>query len=147
MTLDDIDWDTGALLVRGSKAVEYERLPLPADVGESLALYLRDRPTCETRRVFLTMRAPRKALKGSGSICGIVRYAIKRAGLHPPHRGAYVFRHSLATRMLRAGGSLADIGEILRHQSPDTTAIYAKVDLTSLRTLALPWPGTAEVEE
>lgn len=67
--------------------------------------------------------------------------ALKQAGVESPHTGAHVFRHSLATSLLRKGCSLDEIGELLRHQSPNTTAIYAKVDVTALRALALPWPG------
>lgn len=74
----------------------------------------------------------------------MVKHALARAGIDSPRKGAHQFRHTLATEMLRRGASLAEIGELLRHRSPQTTAIYAKVDLTSLRTLALPWPGGAQ---
>jgi integrase/recombinase XerD len=78
------------------------------------------------------------------AIASLVRHALVRAGIHSQRNGAHQFRHRLATQMLRHGASLAEIGELLRHRSPQTTTIYAKVDLTSLRTLALPWPGGAE---
>ena len=79
--------------------------------------------------------------QNSLAICSLVMRALKEAGVESAHTGAHVFRHSLATNLLREGCSLDEIGELLRHQSPDTTAIYAKVDLVALRTLALPWPG------
>lgn len=87
------------------------------------------------------MRAPRQGFYSSAAVCIVVRRALSRIGLNPSFKGASLFRHSLATRMLRGGASLAEIGEILRHQQPDTTAIYAKVDLAALRSVAQPWPG------
>jgi site-specific recombinase XerD len=87
------------------------------------------------------MMAPHQGFASSVAVCTIVRRAIDRAGLHPPYKGAHLLRHSLATQMLRKGASLAEIGEILRHRAPDTTEIYAKVDLAALHALAQPWPG------
>jgi site-specific recombinase XerD len=93
--------------------------------------------------VFLRDRAPRQGFTGSQSICTVVRSALNRAGVESARKGAHLFRHSLATKMIRRGASLDEIGELLRHRSPNTTAIYAKVDLPALRSLALPWPGGA----
>jgi site-specific recombinase XerD len=110
-----------------------------------LATYLRHaRPKCSSRRIFLRVRAPHQGFKGSSTVGFIVQRALKRARLTPPFTGAHLLRHSLATRMLRGGASLAEIGGILRHQLPKTTAIYAKADLTALRALAQPWPGGAQ---
>jgi site-specific recombinase XerD len=140
MELDDIDWQAGVLIVRG-KGGRRDRLPLPHDVGAALASYLRyGRPVCSTRRLFVCARAPRKGFTNSVAICTIVSRALARAGLRPARRGAHLLRHSLACRMLRRGASLAEIGEVLRHRSPDTTALYAKVDITALRALAPAWP-------
>lgn len=141
MTLDDIQWETGLLTVRG-KGLHHETLPLPQDVGEALAHYLRyRRPQCKTRRVFIRLRAPHQGFTTSAAICDVVRRALARAGLNPACKGAHLLRHSLATRMLSNGASLAEIGAILRHRQPQTTQIYAKVDVKALRTLAQPWPG------
>jgi site-specific recombinase XerD len=141
MTLDDIDWEIGELIVRG-KSDRQERLPLPHDVGEALARYLCDgRPPCSSRRVFIRIKAPHKGFSSSVAICNIVRRALVRANLNPAFKGSHLLRHSLATQMLRGGASLAEIGEILRHQRLNTTQIYAKVDLAALRALAQPWPG------
>ncbi len=141
MTLDDIQWETGLLTVRG-KGLRHETLPLPQDVGEALAHYLRyRRPQCTTRRVFIRLRAPHQGFTTSAAICNVVRRALARAGLNPACKGAHLLRHSLATRMLSNGASLAEIGDILRHRQPQTTQIYAKVDVKALRTLAQPWPG------
>ena len=143
MTLDDIDWDAGELVVRG-KGGRQDRLPLPRDVGQALATYVRQgRPPCASRRVFICAKAPRRGFTSSVAVCTIVRRALARAGLHPPSTGAHLLRHTLGTELLRRGASLTEIGEILRHRHPDTTAIYAKVDLRALRAVAPPWPGGA----
>jgi len=143
MELDDLDWKTGELIVRG-KGGRRDRLPLPRDVGAAVAAYLRHgRPTCSTRRVFVRARAPLRGFANSIAICTIVAQALTRAGLNPPRKGAHLLRHTLACTMLRRGASLAEIGEILRHRSPDTTAIYAKVDVAALRALAPAWPRSA----
>ena len=142
MTLDDLDWERGEIVVRG-KGQRWERLPLPKDVGEALVRYLRYvRPACSTRTVFIRMKAPRHGLRLS-AICCVVRRALKRAGLNPDFKGAHLLRHSLATHMLRRGASLGEIGQLLRHRQPTTTQIYAKVDIKRLRRIALPWMGGA----
>ena len=141
MELNDIDWENGELMVRG-KSVRHDRLPIPKDVGEALAGYLCDvRPHCSSRRVFIRLRAPLQGFTNFIAVCNIVQRAFMRAGLNPECRGSHLLRHSLATQMLRGGASLAEIGEVLRHQLPSTTEIYTKVDVTALRALALPWKG------
>ena len=143
MTLDDLDWEHGEIVVRG-KGQRLERLPLPEEVGAALACYLCDvRPACATRCVFIRMNAPRQGLAGPVAICCIVRRALRRAGLNPEFKGAHLLRHSLATDLLRHGASLEEIGQLLRHRQPTTTQIYAKVDIAALRGIALPWPGGA----
>lgn len=141
LRLEDLNWQEGLITVRG-KAGRYSQMPLPADVGAAIADYLRyGRPAAKSRCVFIRARAP---LEGFRSQCGIgsmVKHALARAGIDASRTGAHQFRHALACQMLRQGASLSEIGEVLRHESPQTTAIYAKVDLASLATLALPWPG------
>jgi site-specific recombinase XerD len=141
LTLDDIDWEAGYISVCG-KGGQRTTLPLPVDVGEAIAAYLKNgRPSSANRHLFLRSRAPAVGFRGPVAISSLVMHALRRAGIDAPHKGAHLFRHSLATGMLGHGASLAEIGELLRHRSPQTTTIYAKVDLGSLRTLALPWPG------
>jgi site-specific recombinase XerD len=141
LNLDDIDWTTSQVMIHG-KAGTSASLPLAPDVAEAIAAYLRnDRPRCSTRRVFIRHRAPIVGLGNSSTISALVMRALEHAGVESVHKGAHVLRHSLATSLLRQGGSLDEIGELLRHRSPNTTAIYAKVDVTALHTLALPWPG------
>lgn len=141
MTLDDIDWESGRLRVRG-KGNRDDWFPIPEDVGKALAHYLRHgRPRCTTRRVFIRIRAPRREFSSSVAICDVVRRALSRAHIDSPRKGAHLLRHSLACEMLRKGASMDEIGEVLRHQRADTTAIYAKVDVAALRGLARLWPG------
>lgn len=140
LELDDLHWRTGEITIRGKKGLRHERFPLPTDVGTAVATYLRERPPSPTRRVFLCRRAPCRSFGSAGAVTTIVRRALGRADLHPPVRGAHVLRHSLATRLLRHGASLVQIGEVLRHRSSSTTEIYAKVDVESLRTVLQPWP-------
>jgi integrase/recombinase XerD len=141
LTLEDLDWPAGLITVRG-KGGHDSPMPLPLEVGEAIAGYLRKgRPPTASRCLFLRARAPVQSFKGSQAIDSVVRHALARAGIDSPRKGAHQFRHGLACQMLRQGASLAEIGEVLRHRSPQTTAIYAKVDLPALRSLALPWPG------
>ncbi len=141
MKLDDIDWEAGLITIRG-KGARHDQLPIPQDAGEALATYLRHgRPPCDTRRVFVRVRAPRRGFSSSVAIANIVRRALRRAGLDPIRKGAHLLRHSLAIKMLQRGACLAEIGQILRHSTQNTTGIYTKVDLAALSTLARPWPG------
>jgi integrase/recombinase XerD len=140
--LGDVDWRHGEVAIVG-KGNRAERLPLPADVGAAIAAYLRrGRPhTAEGRNVFVRVHAPHRALT-TGGVTMVVFGAAQRAGLPKMH--AHRLRHTAATAMLRAGSPLPEVGQVLRHRSPLTTAIYAKVDRDSLAALARPWPpGTA----
>jgi site-specific recombinase XerD len=140
MALEDIDWCHGELIVHG-KGNRDQRLPLPADVGAAVAGYLqRGRQRCDTRTVFLRAIAPTVGLSPVG-ITWVVYSACERACV--PKFGAHRLRHSAATEMLRAGASLIEVGQVLRHANVGTTAIYAKVDFASLRLLAPSWPGSA----
>lgn len=140
LRLDDIDWRAGEVTVVG-KGASIERMPLPAQPGEAIAAWLCDgRPQCSTRAVFTTMRPPGRPLS-PGAVAHVVRTWCRTARI--PQIGAHRLRHTLATEMLRAGASLPEVGQVLRHRSPRSTAIYAKVDQIALRPLARPWPGTA----
>lgn len=140
LELGDLRWRASELVVRGKGAI-HDRLPLPQDVGEALTLYLtQDRPACLSRQVFLCLRAPRRGFASAAAVTTIVERAIERTGLQPALRGAHVLRHSLATRMIQHGATMAEIGQVLRHRSPKTTELYAKVDFEGLRGVSLPWP-------
>ena len=141
LELDDIDWASGSLHLH-TKGGMRNTFPLSPEVGTAIADYLRHgRPRCSSRRVFLRVRAPIGGFRSVAGIGSVVRHVIERAGVDAPTRGAHQFRHGLATRMLRHGASLTEIGDILGHRHPDTTRIYTRVDLEALRSLALPWPG------
>ncbi len=138
MELADLDWRGGEILVRG-KGDRRERLPLPVDVGRGVSAYLRGgRPAAQCRRLFLRARAPSRGLTSS-AVSAIVSSAARKAGLPPT--SAHRLRHTAATELLRAGASLSEVGQVLRHRSALSTAIYAKVDRLALRQIARPWPG------
>ena len=138
LTLDDIDWRAGEVVVHG-KGTREDRLPLPADVGEAIAGYLRDgRPVSGRRAVFLRGRAPFDPI-APGTVSSTVRRACRRAGIDEV--GAHRLRHTVACDMVAAGVPLVQIAQVLRHHSLQSTAIYARVDIEQLRLLAAPWPG------
>lgn len=139
LAMRDIDWQNGRLAVCG-KGRRQEWLPLPQDAGDALLRYIREgRPRTASDHVFAKVWAPQGTLT-SFSVTQIARSALRRAGVKAPINGAHVFRHSAATAMLRSGVSLAGVGAVLRHRSPNTTLIYAKVDAGLLREIAQPWP-------
>jgi integrase/recombinase XerD len=140
LELDSIDWRAGEIVVEG-KSRRPERLPLPVDVGEAIAAYLRDgRPRITGRGVFLQARAPHGALSRYG-VRSVVYSACDRCGV--PRFGPHRLRHTLGTETLRAGASLPEVAQLLRHRSLDATETYAKVDDSALRELAMTWPGSA----
>ncbi len=141
LRLDDIDWRAGEIAVTG-KGSRTERLPLPAPAGEALAAWLTDgRPRCGPRAVFVTVRRPYRQLTPE-AVRAVMGRACDRAGLE--RRGSHRFRHALATEMLRAGASLPEVGQVLRHRNMLSTSIYAKVDHDALRPLARPWPRAGQ---
>jgi integrase len=141
ITLDDIDWRASTLAIPTSKGRRGTRMPLPAQVATALADYLRrGRPPTDERAVFVHHRAPRGARGGASLIRIAVRRAYARAGLDPRLTGTHVLRHTAATRLLRAGASMKEIADVLRHRSLDTSAIYTKVDRIALQGVALAWP-------
>ena len=143
LELDDIDWSTATLNVR-TKGGRRDDFPLSHEVGEAIADYLRrGRPSCSSRRVFLRVKAPIGGFRSPSGIGSVIRHSLERARVNAPTRGAHQFRHGLSTEMMRQGASRSEIGDVLGHRHPDTTRIYAKVDLDALRPLALPWPGGA----
>ena len=148
LTLDDIDWHKGELIVR-SKGSE-TKLPLFQDLGDALIDYLQNgRPKCISNVLFVRIKGSQKKPTATSSLLGIrhiVRAALIRAGLNPEKKGAYLLRHSFATQLLQQGASLQEIGLILRHKLIETTAIYATVDFEKLATLIQPWPYKAEWE-
>jgi site-specific recombinase XerD len=139
--IDDIDWRAGELLIRG-KGQLHDRLPLPKDVGEALANYIRHDRQTASRALFVRDRSPHEPFTDAQILNSVLKGAFERTGLKPPTRyvGSHILRHSLATDMVRRGASLAEIGEVLRHRARQSTMIYAKLDVEGLRSVAREWP-------
>ena len=143
LNLDDIDWDNGLLTIR-CKGGRWAQLPMPTDVGEAIAIYVHSgRPAHSVPTRFSSTSCSYSWFRTFHYGFHDCRRALIRGGIDSVRKGAHLFRHTLATDLLRQGASLDEIGELLRHRSPNTTAVYAKVDLIALRTLALPWLGGA----
>jgi len=143
LQLTDVDWRGGRLRLHG-KQRRSVAMPLPQDVGDALLAYIEQaRPVVAEERVFLRAQAPFTPLRSAAEIAGIVARVLKRGGFADVPTGAHMFRHSLATSLLRAGSNLDAIGTVLRHHSPESTAIYAKVDVAMLMGVTQPWPGDA----
>jgi integrase/recombinase XerD len=141
MQLEDIDWRSGEIIVRG-KGNRHDRVPLPPDVGEALAGYIRSDRITASRTLFVTERPPHRPFKDGQVLNYILRDAFARTGLTPPapYVGSHILRHSLATNLVQRGASLEEIGDILRHRSRASTMIYARLDIDGLRSIAQPWP-------
>jgi integrase len=141
LLLDDLDWRAGTLRVGRGKERRASFLPLTAPVGRALVGYLQHgRPRSPDRHVFLRRQLPVGQAMTSGAVIAAVRQAFTRARLDVPSKGAHVLRHTAATRMARAGTSLKEVADVLRHRSLETTMIYVKVDLAALAEVVLPWP-------
>lgn len=141
LELEDLDWDSGTIRLRRSKARRVDVLPMPVPVGEAIAAYLRyERPPCQSRQVFVRHVAPVEKPLLPGVVKRALIGAYGRCGL--PYTRVHIFRHSLAARILAGGGTLKEVADVLRHRHLDTAQIYAKVDLRRLDAVAMPWPGS-----
>jgi integrase/recombinase XerD len=141
MQIDDIDWRSGEILVRG-KGQRHDRVPLPPDVGEALADYIRLNRITASRALFVTERPPHRPFKDGQVLNTILKEAFARTGLTPPlpFVGSHILRHSLATHLVQRGASLEEISDLLRHRSRTSTMMYARLDIDGLRSIAQPWP-------
>lgn len=138
--LDDIDWSAATIILRGTKGLREDVLPLPAATGQAIADYLKyERPPTNNRAVFVRNVAPRDQPVGPDLIRKSIRQAYARAGL--PYTRSHLLRHTMASRLLESGSSLKEVADVLRHRSLNTTLVYAKLDSQNLGTVALPWPG------
>lgn len=145
--LEDVDWRAGELMVRG-KGQRHDRLPLPVDVGEALAEYIRRDRATPTRSLFVTDRAPRVGFTNGQILNSILKEAFAKTGLRPPLPwiGAHVLRHSLAVSLVNQGSSLEEVADMLRHRARATTLLYARLDMEGLRSIALPWPAKEDAQ-
>lgn len=138
LTIDDVDWRRGVVLIRSAKTRAERKLPLAADVAKSLLSYVRQaRPAANSRHVFVQTAAPFKPL-ASGTLGKVIKRLLNRAGLK--NCSAHMFRHAAATKMVNQGVTFKEIADLLGHQSLRATTIYAKLDWSSLGKIALPWP-------
>ena len=145
LELEDIDWRAGNILIRAGKTRRERILPLPQDAGEALVRYLKEgRPASAHRRIFLNLCPPHEPLASSVVLTGIAQAVLRKAGINSPRPGAYVFRHTIAAHMVCRGTTFKEVADILGHRSLESTAIYAKLDLSSLAQVATAWPGGAE---
>ena len=142
MRLEDIDWRAAVVHVPTRKSGRGALLPLPADVGGAIVEYLNNgRPITKSRNVFVVHQLPRIGKSVSYNVVyDAVKIALDRARIEAPIHGANLLRHTLATRLIRNGSSLKEIADLMGHRCLETTQIYAKVDLNSLRGVAQPWP-------
>lgn len=142
LRLEDIDWRRGTVRLRTRKTRRGAVLPLPHTAGCAIVAYLRgERPTTEERRVFVQhLGAHRGEPISSNAVSAVVVRALRRAGVQAPLAGAYVLRHTVASRMVRRGASLKEVADVLGHRCLDSATIYAKLDLPALREVSLPWP-------
>jgi integrase/recombinase XerD len=144
VTLDNINWPSGTMTIQGSKGGRSRSLPLPIALGEAISAYLQEgRPRSDERHLFLRHTVPAGTRVTHTLVRAVFRRAYAGATGHTQSVGTHVLRHTAATRMRSEGHSLKDIADVLGHRTVDTTAIYAKLDVESLRTSALPWPGGA----
>ena len=140
--LDDIDWRSGELTVRG-KGQLHDRLPITVEIGDALSRYLREeRGPATCRTMFVAHRAPHRPFKDGQIVNAILKDALKATGQKPvtPYVGSHLLRHSLATQLVNTGASLDEVGDVLRHRSRSSTMIYARLDIDGLRSVAQPWP-------
>ncbi len=141
LRLEDLDWRKATIRIAGDKSRRGDQLPLMESTGKAIANYLRDsRPKTSERLLFVHIHAPFGQGISRQMVCTVIRNAIERAGIKIAPKGPRILRHTAATRLLRHGASMKEVADILRHRSIDTTAIYAKVDMPRLATIATPWP-------
>lgn len=143
--LDDIDWRAGTILIRG-KGKRHDRMPLPEEVGAAIVDYIKNGRGGSSRTLFVSDRTPHRPFVNAQILNMVLRRAFERTGLKPPQKyvGSHLLRHSLATDLLRKGASLDEIGDVLRHRSRASTAIYAKHDVEGLRSIARAWPSEGD---
>ncbi|MFT5701737.1 MAG: site-specific recombinase XerD [Desulforhopalus sp.] len=140
LTIDDIDWHSGVVVLQHNKSRREKQLPLPQITGHAIVDYLcNGRPTTTSRSLFVFHRAPFGCGVANTTVRGAIRRAFSRAGLF--WTGSHILRHTIARRMVQSGITLKEVADVLRHQDIDTTQIYTKVNLPELKKVAMPWPG------
>jgi len=145
LSIDDIDWSNGSILIKGGKNRRDRSLPLPVDVGEALVAHLRNpRPVDTPRMGFLASRPPYSPTQNYDRVRAEIRKLLRKTGIFGVRLGAHVLRHTAASTMVNRGASFKEVADVLGHKSLTTTSIYAKLDLASLAAVALPWDGCGQ---
>lgn len=143
LQLADIDWRAGTVTLKRTKSLRQDILPLPELTGQALAEYVQHERTKTTNSaVFVRCSAPRDIPIGADAVKRVIRDAYRRIGL--THGRSHALRHTLACQLLDHGSSLKEVADVLRHRSLNTSLIYAKLDISRLGAVALPWPGSAK---
>ncbi|MGD0960220.1 MAG: site-specific integrase [Methylomonas sp.] len=143
LTLDSVDWRSATLTISTNKSKRVQQLPLPMSTGQAIAQYLfKGRPQSSSRTLFIRHRAPFDVPLAVPAIRSAMNRAFVRCGIRNQFCNTHVLRSTTATRLQKAGASIKEIADLLRHQSLDTAKTYARVDIENLRTVALPWPGS-----
>jgi site-specific recombinase XerD len=141
LMISDIDWHAGMVMLRGTKSLRQDIMPLPMETGQALADYLQhERPATNNPAIFVRQMEGRDFPITSDAIRKVIKCACRRVGL--PQSSAHALRHTLACRLVGSGSSLKEVADLLRHRSLNTTLIYAKLDTPKLSAVALPWPGS-----
>jgi len=141
LAIRDIDWRAGTVMLRGTKSLRQDILPLPVETGQALADYLQhERPPTSSPILFVRRLGSRDQPISSCAVQKVITRAFRRSGL--PHSGSHTLRHTLACRLVENGSSLKEVADLLRHRSLNTTLIYAKLDTPKLSMVPLLWPGS-----
>lgn len=141
LKITDIDWRAGTVMLKGTKSLRQDILPLPMETGQALADYLQhERPSTTSPSIFVSCLGDHSLQTTAGAIRGVIRRAYQRIGL--PHSRSHALRHAFACRLVENGSSFKEVADLLRHRSLNTTLIYAKLDTPKLSAVALPWPGS-----
>jgi site-specific recombinase XerD len=141
LMISDIDWRAGTVMLRGTKSLRQDMLPLPMETGQALADYLQhERPATNHPAIFVRQKEGQHYPITSMAIQKVIKHACRRIGL--PNSSAHSLRHTVACRLVENGSSLKEVADVLRHRSLNTTLIYAKLDTPRLSVVALPWPGS-----
>lgn len=143
LQLEDIDWRKGEILIRGKGGYQ-DKAPLLQEIGQAIADYIRQERKGTSRHLFVTNRSPYKPFKDAQILASVLKQGLKKTTIPQPkpYTVSHMLRHSLATNLVQRGASLEEISNTLRHRSRQTTLLYARQDISGLRTIAQSWPLT-----
>jgi integrase/recombinase XerD len=136
LRLDDLDWEREIIRLRRPKQGRTQFFPFSHTVGDAILRYVKEvRPRSSHREIFLTRLAPIQPLRDC-ALRQVIALRLRSLGISLPHYGPHALRHACATHLLEKGHNLKVIGDYLGHVCPDSTRVYAKVNLSGLRLVA-----------